>query len=125
VGFDEYFSNTLHSVTLKMGPTPMLRFFWDFDPRPTYAHVRAPVLAVFGEADTLCAPEESVPAVRDALAQGGNHDLTVVVAPGAGHYLQVAGPQGLDFAPGVVEQVAGWVAKRLGSAGRPGEAGPR
>ena len=117
-GFEDYFRGSWYSFMLQMGPTPMMRFFWDFDVRPTYQHVRAPVLAVFGGADTMCAPDESAPALREALAHGGNRDVTVVVTPDADHFLQVTRLSKTDFAPGVVDRVVNWVAGRVGTARR-------
>lgn len=116
--FEAYFSETFYARMLKMGPTPMMRFFWDFDARPTYRRVREPVLAVFGGADPLCAPEESAPAVRRALQEGGNRDPKLVIIPDADHYLRRQSTSTTDFAPGVVGPVVDWVTKQCGSAAK-------
>ncbi len=52
---------------------------------PPWSRVRAPVLAIFGEADPFVLPADNVAVLREALSE--NPDVTVVVAPGADHTL--------------------------------------
>jgi hypothetical protein len=52
---------------------------------PPWGRVRAPVLAIYGEADPIVSPVDHVPVLSAALAPGT--DATVVVAPGADHTL--------------------------------------
>jgi pimeloyl-ACP methyl ester carboxylesterase len=56
-----------------------------FDPAPVLRRTRVPVLAIFGEEDTLVPPRENADKMRAYLRQAGNDDVTVVVLPGEGH----------------------------------------
>lgn len=58
-----------------------------FDPGPVLAQVHVPTLAIFGEGDTDTPVRKSASAMRAAFARSGNRDLTIVMIPGADHYL--------------------------------------
>ena len=56
-----------------------------YDPAPVLRRTRVPVLALFGEKDTLVPPAENVDKMRAYLAEAGNRDVTLVTLPGEGH----------------------------------------
>ncbi len=56
-----------------------------YDPAPVLRRTRAPLLALFGEKDTLVPPSENLEKMRGYLAQAGNGDVTLVTLPGEGH----------------------------------------
>jgi pimeloyl-ACP methyl ester carboxylesterase len=56
----------------------------DYDPRPALVRIAVPILALFGEADTMTPPQASVAAYRASVRPAL---LRVRVFPGAGHRL--------------------------------------
>jgi pimeloyl-ACP methyl ester carboxylesterase len=94
------------------------------DPRPTLSAVGAPVLALFGEQDTLTPLAASVRGVRTALGDSDHDDHEVVVVRGADHALRVRPGHGLgrlsrgrhqfgDWPAGLTEYLARWLLDRL------------
>jgi pimeloyl-ACP methyl ester carboxylesterase len=73
---------------VRMAASPWLRYFLTYDPAPTLAKVRCPVLAVNGSKDLQVVPEANLAGIRAALAH--NRDATVVELPGLNHLLQTA-----------------------------------
>jgi pimeloyl-ACP methyl ester carboxylesterase len=57
----------------------------DYDPVNIGARIRCPILALYGEHDTLVLPETNIPLLRAGLGQGGNVNFRIVTIPGAGH----------------------------------------
>jgi pimeloyl-ACP methyl ester carboxylesterase len=70
--------------------TPWFRYFLTYDPRPTLAKVRCPVLALNGEKDLQVPPKDNLAAVAAALKAGGNRDVTTRELPGLNHLFQTA-----------------------------------
>lgn len=67
---------------------PWERYFLAYDPAPTLARVRVPVLALNGSLDVQVPAADDLAAVRDAVK--GNPDATVVELPGLNHLFQPA-----------------------------------
>ena len=61
--------------------TPWFRFFLNYDPRPTLAKVKCPVLAINGEKDVQVPPKENLDAIEKALKESGNKDVTIQRVP--------------------------------------------
>ena len=61
----------------------------NYDPVNIGAKVRCPILALYGEHDTLVIPETNVPLLRAGLEQGGNANVRVMIIAGAGHGFHV------------------------------------
>ena len=97
--------------------TPWFRYFIAYDPRPTLAKVRCPVLALNGEKDLQVPPKDNLPAVARALAAGGNRDVTTREMPGLNHLFQTArtgAPSeyaGIDetMSPAVLAIIGDWI----------------
>lgn len=68
--------------------SPWMRYFLTYDPRPTLAKVKCPVLAVNGDLDLQVPWEENLKAVEKALKDGGNADVTCARCRGLNHLFQ-------------------------------------
>jgi pimeloyl-ACP methyl ester carboxylesterase len=67
---------------------PWERYFLAYDPAPTLASLRVPVLALNGSLDVQVPAKEDLAAAREALK--GNPNATVIELPGMNHLLQDA-----------------------------------
>jgi len=102
---------------------PWFRFFIGHDPATALAKVTCPVLAVIGEKDVQVDPGLNLPAIRQALAAGGNADATVEELPGLNHLFQTCTTGAVSeydrieetFAPVAIGTVRDWLVKRLGA----------
>lgn len=103
--------------------TPWFRYFLRYDPAPTLAKVRCPVLALFGAKDVQVPPALNLPAVRRALRAGGNRDFQVLELPGLNHLFQRARTgEPNEYAsihstmdPAALQTVAVWIVKHTTS----------
>ena len=70
----------------------------EHDSAGTWARVRQPVLAVFGEHDRSMPSGESMAIIRDALERGGNQSYSLRVISGVDHSMH-ASADGFDLMP--------------------------
>jgi len=85
-----------------------------------WAKVSVPVLALFGELDVQCDASQNTVALKQALARGGNDDVTIVVVPAANHLFVKADTGSMseyatlpkEFAPGVLESISNWLRQK-------------
>ena len=70
--------------------TPWFRYFLTLDPAAALRRVKCPVLAINGERDKQVLPSQNLPAIREALAEGGNKHFEVEQLPGLNHLFQTA-----------------------------------
>ena len=97
--------------------TPWFRYFINYDPRPTLRRVKVPVLAINGSLDLQVPSQANLAAIREALEQGGNRNVTIVEFPGLNHLFQTAKTGAPSeyaqieetMAPAVMEKIADWV----------------
>lgn len=102
---------------VKQFTSPWMRFFIAYDPAPTLAKVKCPVLAINGNKDTQVVAEQNIPGIEKALKEGGNNDYTVKVFPELNHLFQTAETGQLDeyekidetVNPAVLEYVTKWI----------------
>ena len=102
---------------------PWFRFFIGHDPATALAKVSCPVLAIIGEKDVQVDPALNLPAIRQALAAGGNIDATVEELPGLNHLFQTCTTGAVSeydrieetLAPVAIAIVRDWLVKRLGA----------
>ncbi|RVX47445.1 hypothetical protein EDD27_10379 [Nonomuraea polychroma] len=84
-----------------------------YDPRPTIAAVRLPVLAIWGTHDLLTPPVESPPGFVAALEKGGNRRYTIRFFGNAEHSAFKTLDGGVtrleELAPGYADLVGSWV----------------
>ncbi|MFN3326159.1 MAG: alpha/beta hydrolase family protein [Bryobacteraceae bacterium] len=101
--------------------SPWMRFFLRYDPSEALRKVKCPVLAINGEKDLQVSPKQNLPAIRKALEEAGNSDVTVEELPGLNHMFQHA-DKGLPseygsieetFAPAALNAILDWLEERL------------
>jgi dipeptidyl aminopeptidase/acylaminoacyl peptidase len=101
--------------------TPWLTWFLAYDPLPTAARVRQPVLILQGATDRQVTADQA-PELEAAIRGGGNRDVTLHVFPGVNH-LMLLDPDGSPTgyarlrSPRVPREILGtladWLATRL------------
>ncbi len=109
--------DTLVDAQVKSLDSPWFRFFLTFDPRPTLAKVRCPVLALNGEKDLQVPPKENLGEIAKALKEGGNSQVTVKELPGLNHLFQTCATGAVSeyaeieetIAPSVLTQIGDWI----------------
>ncbi len=84
----------------------------DHDPVPVLEAIRCPVLAIFGEEDTLVPVPRSIEALERAFASSAHVDHEIAVFADADHSLRVSRPAGRAHVPGYVELMIAWLARR-------------
>lgn len=97
---------------------PSWKLQMGYDPMPALEKVKCPVLAVFGELDTLTPVVETTANYRKGLAKAGNKNLTIKVFPNADHALlvwpklddQVHWPV---LASGYLDTMTNWINKQV------------
>jgi pimeloyl-ACP methyl ester carboxylesterase len=75
---------------VQMLSTPWMQFLLSYDPAATLRRVKVPVLAINGELDLQVPPAQNLPVIKQALAAGGNRDVTVSELPKLNHLFQTA-----------------------------------
>ncbi len=93
------------------------RLGYSFDPLPAWSKVRCPVLAIWGERDSLVPVNRSLRLIDQTLNQSGHTKHTLRVFPGALHGLAISDnrkrlPDGTwetDWAPGYIELMVEWI----------------
>jgi pimeloyl-ACP methyl ester carboxylesterase len=94
--------------------------FRAYDPLPYLEKTTCPVLAIFGEKDTVVPPEKNVSLMAEALERSGNTDYTIKVFPEANHTMLLTKtgatqeiPYRTHFVPGYFETVRDWLLERV------------
>ncbi len=103
--------------------SPWFRFFLTFDPRPTLAKVKCPVLAINGEKDLQVPPKENLREIEKAIRSGGNERVTVKELPGLNHLFQTAETGAPSeyakieetISPAALEVIGDWIVSQVGS----------
>ncbi|HNS20619.1 MAG TPA: alpha/beta fold hydrolase [Sedimentisphaerales bacterium] len=99
--------------------SPWLRFFILHDPATVLRKVKCPVLAINGQLDTQVLAKENLPAIEQALREGGNTRIVIKELPGLNHLFQTAKTGAGDeyaqieetMSPLALETIAGWMAQ--------------
>ena len=81
---DEAFVNTVVQQLV----SPWMLWFLRYDPRPTIALVKCPVLAINGSKDLQVPPKEDLGEIGKALAKGGNKNVVIKELPDMNHLFQ-------------------------------------
>jgi pimeloyl-ACP methyl ester carboxylesterase len=103
--------------------SPWVRFFLVYDPAPTLAKVRVPVLAIYGELDLQVPAKQNLPVIRNVLQDSGNPDYTVEELSGLNHLFQTATTGAPSeyvtieetFSPVALQLISDWILERFGS----------
>lgn len=85
-----------------------MRAVAEVDPADFLRKVHCPVLAIFGEFDTLVPVEKSVVLYKKYLKEAGNDNVTIKIFPAADHGIIVNNA----FAPGYFETINAWLQMR-------------
>ncbi len=105
---------------LRKVTSPWFFFFLEFDPTTAFERVEVPVLALNGSLDLQVPADPNLRLIREALARGGNRDVTAVELEGLNHLFQTA-TTGLPseygrieetMAPEVLQLIADWIQAR-------------
>ena len=67
---------------------PWMQYFIKYDPSPALEKVKCPVLALGGEKDLQVPSKENLEAIKIALANGGNKNVTIKELPNLNHLFQ-------------------------------------
>jgi pimeloyl-ACP methyl ester carboxylesterase len=110
-------------ASIKMLTSPWYRYFLTYDPAQALAKVKCPVLAINGEKDLQISAHQNLPAIRKALAMGGNKDVETIELPGLNHLLQTAktglvseyGEIEETISPAALDVMSGWILKHVGT----------
>ncbi len=70
--------------------SPWIKYFLEYDPRPTLARVQCPTLAVNGELDLQVDPKLNLPAIRQAFESAGKSNFEIVELEKLNHLFQTA-----------------------------------
>jgi len=97
-----------------------MRALVDYDPAPTLAKVKCPILALNGSRDGQVPPGQNLPAIRKATA--ANRDVTIVELPNLNHLFQTAKTGAVGeyadieetVAPIALDTMSGWIRKHTG-----------
>lgn len=68
--------------------TPWFRYFLTYDPKTALRKVHCPILVLNGSKDLQVPPKENLPAIKEALDQAGNKDVTIKELTGLNHLFQ-------------------------------------
>jgi pimeloyl-ACP methyl ester carboxylesterase len=101
---------------------PWFRYFLKYDPRPTLAKVRCPVLAINGAKDLQVIPSQNLPEIEKALKAGGNERVTIRELPGLNHLFQACETGSpAEYAkieetinPAALEAIGDWIVETVG-----------
>lgn len=94
-----------------------MKYFVNYDPRPTLEKVKVPVLALFGGKDLQVPRKQNEQPMRDALTKAGNTHFTIRTFEDANHLFQSAntgspneyGTLKKEFTPGFLEYITKWM----------------
>jgi uncharacterized protein len=95
------------------------RFFFAYDPAPTLAKVRCPVLALIGSKDLQVPADQNLPPIRAALADNPgaeidelpdlNHLFQTAKTGSPGEYAQIEE----TIAPSALDKITGWILRHV------------
>lgn len=93
------------------------RFFITHDPKTVLRKVKCPVLAINGALDKQVLPQDNLPAIEQALREGGNTRFAIKELPGLNHLFQTAQTGNEDeyakieetMSPLALDTIAKWV----------------
>jgi fermentation-respiration switch protein FrsA (DUF1100 family) len=99
--------------------SPWMKYFLEFDPRPTLAKVKCPVLAVNGTLDLQVWHEQNLPEIEKAIREAGG-DVTAKRYDNLNHLFQPARTGGMSeygaiettIDPAVLEDVTVWITQK-------------
>jgi hypothetical protein len=105
---------------MKVVTSPWFRYFISYDPATALRKVACPVLAINGSLDLQVPPALNLPAIRKALAEGGNQHAEVDELPGLNHLFQTAKTGAVSeyaeieetISPLALEKMSSWILRQ-------------
>jgi uncharacterized protein len=105
---------------IKKISSPWFRYFLTYDPATALRKVKCPVLVLNGEKDCQVSPAQNLPAIRQALTQGGNKNFEIDELPGLNHLFQTAKTGAVSeyaeidetMSPVALQKIAEWILKQ-------------
>jgi uncharacterized protein len=99
--------------------SPWMQFFIKYDPAINLMKLKCPVLALNGEKDTQVVSKINLPAIKSALAKGGNKSVTIKELPKMNHLFQECetgllaeyGTIEQTFSPIALKEISDWLIK--------------
>lgn len=97
--------------------SPWMLFFLRYNPAPALEKVKCPVLALNGSKDLQVPPAENLTAIKKALLNGGNKNVTTIELPNLNHLFQEC-KTGLPseyssieqtFSPTALAEILNWI----------------
>jgi pimeloyl-ACP methyl ester carboxylesterase len=115
-------NDTMIDQQRKMMFSPWFVTLLRYDPTPTLARVKCPVLAINGEKDVQVAADENLEGIRAGMAAGGNDEVTITKLPGLNHLFQQCTTGAVSeygtieetFNPAALAMVSDWILQRFG-----------
>ncbi len=115
------YSDEMVSAQAGMATSKWLRYFVTHDPQETLRKVKCPVLAINGELDKQVPPRMNLPAIEQALREGGNTHFVVKELPGLNHLFQTAKTGNIDeyakieetLSPVALETIGKWIEDQI------------
>jgi pimeloyl-ACP methyl ester carboxylesterase len=97
--------------------SPWFRTFLAIDPDEYISQVSCPVLAMNGEKDVQCTPEQNLPVIEQSLKKAGNSNYMIETLPGLNHLFQTSetgSPYEYNqleetMAPAAIELIISWL----------------
>lgn len=111
---------TIESMKTALGPqqnTPWMKWFLEYDPAPTIASVKIPVMAINGSKDMQVLAKSNLTAIRNLLKENPSGQNLIKEYPGLNHLFQHC-QSGLPaeyyqieetLAPEVMQDIAEWI----------------
>ncbi len=107
--------------------SPWYRYQIAYNPKPVLMKLQCPVLAITGSKDLFLNPQQNLPAIEEALMQGGNPDFTITQLPNLNHVFQTAKTGSPveyatieeSFSPLALQTIGDWLAARILPAKQP------
>jgi fermentation-respiration switch protein FrsA (DUF1100 family) len=110
------------NAQIKTSSSKWFRQLLNYDPSPVLKQLKCPVLAINGEKDVQVSAKENLAGIREALAQSGSQDVTIMALPGLNHLFQTCKTGSVSeygdieetFSPAALKIVSDWIRKRTG-----------
>lgn len=109
------------AVKVKLMSSPWMQYFIRYNPSPVLQQVTCPVLALNGALDVQVDAEMNLSAIRKALEEGGNTNISIVKLSGLNHLFQECQTGALSeyakieqtISPTALDEIVKWLEKQI------------
>lgn len=117
IGDLEAYARSIAAPQVEQAQSGSFEALLAYEPAPDWAKTSVPVLAIFGGKDKQVDAAQNAAPLLEALQEGGNTDVTVVVLPDANHLFQAAGSGAFseyanlpaEFTPDLMPVIIDWI----------------